>query len=169
MGTRKPSRHEYAVRTAVRLVAEPKAHRYLPPYLGQLRRRHFMQPCNVVTFVFVEDLADAYRLVPSCLQLRLIGATAHDFPVPPAEIGGEHSSVRIVIAAEGKKDDPENRKTSDYLARVTYRYAVAPGLLSASNTRIVRMHLPTLRDAVDLVRACPHLRLVAEEWRGSLR
>lgn len=52
---------------------------------------------------------------------------------------------------------------------MTYRYAMAKGRLQASGARVVQMHLPTLREAVDLIRACPHLRLVAETYRGSLR
>ena len=98
----------------------------------------------------------------SCLQLRLIGVNAQDFPVPPAAIGGDYFSVRIVIAIEGHRNDPANRLTSAYLAGVKHRYAMKKGCLQASAAPVVRMLLPTLRDAVDLSRACPHLRLVAD-------
>ncbi|WP_299652792.1 hypothetical protein [uncultured Jannaschia sp.] len=170
MGTRRPRRHEYAPHCfAVRLAAEATAYRYLPPYLARLRGGHYVQPYNAVTFVFVEDLADACRLVLSCVELRLVGVTADDFPAPPADIGGEHYSVRLVIAVEGKRGDPANRRTSDDLAGVTHRFAMSKGRLIAAGDPIVRMHLPTLREAVDLVRACPHLRLAADQWRGSSR
>ena len=170
MGRRKPRRDEYAPHCfAVRLAAEPEAHRYLGPYLGRLRGGHYVQPYNSVTFVFLGDLSDACRLVLSCLQLRLIGVTAQDFPAPPAAIGGEHFSVRLVIAIEGTRNDPANRLTNAYLSDVTYRYAMAKGVLNASGQRVVRMHLPTLREAVDLVRACPHLRLAADAWPVSSR
>ena len=170
MGTRKPRRDDYAPYCfAVRLAAEPGAHRYLGPYLDRLRGGHYLQPYNSVTFVFVVDLADACRLVLSCLQLRLIGMTSNDFPAPPAAIGGDHFSVRLVIAIEGGRDDPRNRATNAYLGPVTHRYRVEKGWLQASGARIVRMHLPTLREAVELVRACPHLRLVADAWPVSSR
>ena len=115
------------------------------------------------------DLADACRLVLSCLQLRLIGMNANDFPAPPAAIGGDHFSVRLILAIEGGRDDPDNRATNAYLGRVTHRYRVEKGRLRSSSTRIVRMHLPTLREAIELVRACPHLRLVADTWPVSSR
>ena len=170
MGSRKPRRDEYAPHCfPVRLATEPGAHRYLGPHLERLRGRHYVQPYNSVTFVYLDDLADACRLVLSCLQLRLVGMTATDFPAPPAAIGGEHFSVRIVIAVEGGRADPRNQATNAYLSGVTHLYRMEKGLLQASGARVVRMHLPTLRDAVDLVRACPHLRLVADAWPVSSR
>jgi hypothetical protein len=170
MGRRKPSRDESAPHCfAVRLAAEPEAHRYLDPYLRRLRGGHHVQPYNSVSFIFLGDLADACRLVLSCLRLRLIGVTADDFPAPPTAIGGDHFSVRLTIAIEGTRDDPRNRLTNAYLTGVTYRYAVAKGVLDASGRPVARMHLPTLREAVDLVRACPHLKLAADAMPASSR
>ena len=87
----------------------------------------------------------------------------------PADIGGEYYTVRLVIAMEGRRGDPANRRTSAYLAGVTHRFALSKGRLGSAGDPVVRMHLPTLREAVDLVRACPHLRLAADRWRGALR
>lgn len=170
MGSRKPRRDEYAPHCfPVRLAAEPGANHYLGPYLARLRGRHYVQPYNSVTFIHLDDLADGCRLVLSCLQLRLVGMTANDFPASPAAIGGEHFSVRIVVAIEGGRDDPQNRATNAYLGGVTHLYRVEKGRLQASGAHVARMHLPTLRDAVDLVRACSHLRLVADTWPVSSR
>lgn len=167
MGTRKPRPDEYLPHCfAVRLAAEPSAHRYLQPYLARLKGRHYVQPWNSVSYIFIEDLPDACRLILSCIQLRLIGTDEHDMPVPPAESGGNHFTVRLVMAIEGTRDDPRNKATSEYLARVRHRYALTKGILNASGTRVVRMYLPTLRDAVDLVRACPHLVLAADRYDG---
>ncbi len=158
-----PRREDYVPHCfAVRLVAEPEANRYLEPYLRTLRGGHYIQAYNVMTFVFLDDLADACRLVMSCLRLRLIGVDADDFPASPAAIGGDHYAVRIVVAIAGDRDDPPNRLTNAYLASVKHRYAMEKGRLPASAAPVVRMHLPTLREAVDLTRACPHLRLAAD-------
>lgn len=171
MGTRKPRRHEYMPHCfAVRLAAEPEANQYLGPELARLRGGHWIEPWNSVCFIYVANLADACRLVLSSTRLRLIGTNGNDFPVPPAEHGGEHYAVRLVLAREGGRDDASNMATHAYLSGVRHRYAVRSGHLSASGAPVVLMWLPTLRDAVDLIRACPHLRLVADRYDGhSLR
>lgn len=168
MGTRKPTRDEYMPYCfAVRLAAEPEAHRYLGPTLSRLRGGHWMQPWNSVTFVFVEDLADACRVVLTCPRLRLVGTSGHDMPVPPAEHGGEYYTVRLVVGIGGDRRDPLNKATGAYLNRVTHRFSVSKGRLDRSMARVVRIYMPTLRDAVDLMRACPHLRLAADRYDGE--
>ena len=165
MGTRRPRRNEYAPHChPIRLAAEPGAHRYLGPSLARLRNGYYVQPFNLVCFVHLDDLADACRLALTCLQLRLIGVNAHDFPVPPAATGDEHYAIRLVIALEGGRDDLRNRATDAYLTSLTHLYAMAKSRLRGCGTRVVQMHLPTIRDAVELVRACPHLRLVADRY-----
>lgn len=171
MGTRRPTRAEYMPHCfPVRLAAEPDAYRYLEPALARLRGGHWVQKWNSVAFVYLDDLADGCRLVLTCPELRLVGTSGHDMPVPPAENGGEHYTVRIVLAIEGGRDDPRNRATGAYLGRVVHRYAIRKGRLDRSGARVARVYLPTLRDAVDLIRACPHLKLVADRYQGeSLR
>ena len=151
---------------AVRLSAEPSACQYLSPYLDRLSGSSYVQPWNSVCFVYVENIADACRLVLSCIPLRLIGTDEHDMPVPPAEHGGRHYTVRLVIGLEGGRQDPENMATGAYLQKVQHRYAIRKGVLNASGKPVARVHLPTLRDAVDLVRACPHLKLAAD-WNDG--
>lgn len=153
----------------MRLAAEPEASRYLDPYLRTLRGGHYIQPYNVLTFVFLDGLADACRRVMSCLQLRLIGVDASDLPASPAAIGGDHYAVRIVVAIGGDLGNPPNRLTNAYLAKVKHRYAMEKARLPVSAVPVVRMQLPTLREAVDLTRACPHLRLAADVDPGRTR
>lgn len=163
MGRRKPHHTEYAPHCfAVRLAAEPGADRYLIPYLKRLRGGHYVMP-------YQRPHVPLSRRSGGCLPPRSLlppaPADRHhgtDFPASPAAIGGDYYSVRIVIALEGGRDDPSNRLTNACLTRVTHTYAVEKDSLQASGRPVVRMHLPTLRDAVDLIRACPHLRLVAD-------
>ena len=62
------------------------------------------------------------------------------------------------------RGDPANRRTSDYLAGVTHRFALSKERLSSAGDPVVRMYLPTLREAVDLMRAC---RICGSRRTGS--
>lgn len=151
----------------VRLSAEPQAAHYVASFLPSDRSQAFVEGLNAATFIYLPNVREACRLTLSCL--RLIGCVGADFPVSSAGHGGEHYSVRLTVGLDGVRGDRDNRLTQAFFAQGQFRYHIRQGILNRSGARVAYVHLPTLWEAVCLVKACPHVRLVGDERRARVR
>lgn len=77
--------------------------------------------------------------------------------------------MRLVVAVRGGRLDHENQLTQAYLASVRHRYHVEHLVMHLSGRRCAHIYLPTLKAAVDLILACPHLELIGDRYRGTTR
>lgn len=153
----------------VRLAAEPAAVHYVRDYLPTDKSAAYVDGLNTVTFIYLPTIREACRLQLSCLRLRLIGCDGAEFPVPPGATGGEHFSVRLTVGVDGTRGDLENQTTRQFFSQSRFRYHIRQGVLNRSGAQVAYVNLPTLWEAVCLVRACPHVRLIGDERRTRVR
>ena len=79
--------------------------------------------------------------------------------------------VRLRVALRGQRGDWHNEQTRLALLRIAgeRHYGTTSSVLWSAEPRTVHLHLPNLYVAQSLLLACPHLKLIGEEYAGPWR